>query len=56
MEGIEQLTTAFAEIEKHELKVNTIICTACGCVLSVNDDNKPCEHLRELGKAFELKD
>lgn len=43
-----ELTAAFAEIEKHNLKVNTVICTVCRCMLSVNDKNKPCVHLKEL--------
>ena len=51
----EKIVDAFAEIEKHDLKPTTIICTVCGNVFSVNDkETSPCEHLKQL--AEECKD
>lgn len=46
------LKEAFSLIEKHELKVNTIICSVCGCIISENNDSKPCEHLKELARSM----
>jgi hypothetical protein len=44
----DELVAAFASIEKHDLKVATIICSVCGCTLSKDSDDKPCEHLKEM--------
>ena len=44
----EEVRKAFEEIEKYDLKVNTVICTVCGCVVSFDEKSKPCEHLMEL--------
>ena len=46
---IDKLVEAFAEIEKYDLKVSTIICTICGGVIS-KANSRPCEHLLELAK------
>lgn len=46
---MDKLVEAFGEIEKHDLKVSTIICTICGGVIS-KTDSRPCEHLLELAK------
>ena len=54
-ELVEELAEAFAAIEKHFLKPATIICSVCGCVISINDkETSPCEHLKQL--AEECKD
>ncbi|MDO8640108.1 MAG: hypothetical protein Q7R33_01030 [Nitrosarchaeum sp.] len=46
----QELVDAFESIEKHDLKVNTIICPDCGNVYSfVNKDfQQPCEHQKKL--------
>ena len=51
----QEFIEAFSAIEKHDLKVNTIICTVCNHVFVVSDkESKPCTHLRKL--AEECKD
>ena len=48
-EVAEDVKKAFEEIEKSDLKVDTIVCSECGCVLSTQlKDSKPCEHLIKM--------
>ena len=48
---VKEITDAFAQIEKHDLKPTTIICTVCGNVVSDQmKESSPCEHLREMFK------
>jgi len=49
-----ELIEAFSEIEKHDLVVNTIICSTCGRVVCLSDkETFPCEHLLEMFKDME---
>ena len=50
-----KIIEAFAVVEKHELKVSTIVCTICGSVLS-EANNTPCEHLLEIARSLNTKD
>jgi|GEM_PF-7113907 len=51
--NIHELFEAFAAIENHDLKVATIICTICGCVIYKDkvENEVVCDHLKEM---FEL--
>lgn len=53
----QDLAEAFAAIEKHDLKVATMICIDCGHIFNVNDkESKLCEHLEKMFKEWrELK-
>jgi len=51
MSDLGKIIEAFAEIEKHKLKVSSIVCTICGGVVS-ETNTKPCEHLLELAKSI----
>ena len=45
----QQLLDAFQSIETHDLKVNVVGCSVCGCLVKLDDENSmPCEHLIEL--------
>lgn len=48
-----EIQEAFEQIEKIDLKPNTIICSVCGCVID-NDTKKSelCEHFLELVESF----
>ena len=47
--NVEELVEAFAAIEKHDLKIATMICTVCGNVFSVDDKSTSlCTHLKEM--------
>ena len=51
--NLEELAKAFASIEKHDLVVNTIICTVCGCLVNFNNKSSVCcEHLKKLASGF----
>jgi len=50
-QNIKDILEAFKSIEKHDLKVETIICTVCGNVFSVKDkETSSCEHLKQLAE------
>ena len=49
----EDLIKAFSAIEQHDLEVNTIICTVCGCVVNFEEKTPICEHLIEMVQGFE---
>jgi hypothetical protein len=50
----EHLLEAFSSITSKStpLKVNTIICSVCGCVVSIKNKTKPCRHLATLAQDF----
>ena len=48
-----ELIEAFASMERHDLKVNTIICTVCGCVVHMDEKTPVCGHLKQLAKDYD---
>jgi len=48
--NVEKLIEAFAAIEKHDLKIATMICTVCGTILSEDKKQPLCEHFKEMFK------
>jgi hypothetical protein len=49
----EELAEAFASIELPDLKVNTVICTVCGCIVNFTTKDPVCIHLKELANEYE---
>ena len=37
----------------HSLKVNTVICPVCGCIVAAGSQTKACEHLRDLALTWQ---
>jgi len=41
-----EIIQAFTTIEKSNLKINTIVCSICGCVVNFKNKDPICSHLK----------
>jgi len=49
---VEEIKKAFERVETHTLKVSNVICTVCGCVINMDNKEKPCSHLKALAASM----
>jgi hypothetical protein len=51
--NVKEISKLYDKIQSNKLKINTIICSTCGCILSGRSSQKPCEHLKKLHDDFQ---
>jgi len=50
---VKEISKLYGQIQRSSLKINTIICSTCGCILSDRSSQKPCEHFKKLYSDFQ---